>query len=215
MRLMENNYAIVAKFRGHSSFRTYLTVVITNLFRDYRNARWGRWRASAEARRLGPTAIRLEACLYRDGYPLAEAIEAVWSAMGDESTSRKELRQIAMLLEPRAIPREVGDASLVHMPAPQRADIGIMTEESFAEQEYVAGAVSDVLATLPVADQVIYRMKFCDAFTVAEIARTLKLPQKPMYRRLEKLLLAVREGLESRGIDRARAMELLTSESWD
>src|SRR5215212_7376883 len=65
-RLVEGDYAILRKFNQRSSLATYLTVVITNLLRDYRNSRWGRWRPSAEARRCGPVAVRLEELLYRD-----------------------------------------------------------------------------------------------------------------------------------------------------
>src|SRR5262245_50618041 len=50
IRLMDEDYAVFAKFQGRSSLPTYLMVVIRNCFRDHRSARWGRWRASAEAR---------------------------------------------------------------------------------------------------------------------------------------------------------------------
>ena len=52
-RLIENDYAILQKFAGRSSMSTYLTVVVANLFRDYRVQQWGRWRSSVAAKRLG------------------------------------------------------------------------------------------------------------------------------------------------------------------
>src|SRR5919109_1132038 len=54
LKLVEDDYAVLGKFRDESSITTYLTVVIAMLFRDYRVQRWGRWRPSADARRRGP-----------------------------------------------------------------------------------------------------------------------------------------------------------------
>ena len=45
-RLIDGNYAVLRKFGGRSSLATYLSVVIGNLFLDYRNSIWGRWRPS-------------------------------------------------------------------------------------------------------------------------------------------------------------------------
>src|SRR3712207_199407 len=59
-RLVENDYAVVAKFRGESSATTYLTVVLSMLGREYLVQERGRWRPSAAARRAGPLAARLE-----------------------------------------------------------------------------------------------------------------------------------------------------------
>src|SRR6185436_17582702 len=57
LKLIEDNYGIIRKFEGRSSFRTYLTVVIQRMFLDYRISAWGKWRPSAEARRRGPVAL--------------------------------------------------------------------------------------------------------------------------------------------------------------
>src|SRR5262249_26292549 len=59
-RLLDDDYAVLRKFRGESALTTYLTVVLSMFFRDYRVSRWGRWRPSAAARRRGPLAVRLE-----------------------------------------------------------------------------------------------------------------------------------------------------------
>jgi RNA polymerase sigma factor for flagellar operon FliA len=45
--------------------------------------------------------------------------------------------------------------------------------------------------------------------SVAEIARTLAIPQKPLYRRLERLLEHLREQLEAEGISRERVSDFL------
>src|SRR5262245_26742788 len=78
-KIIDDDYAVIRKFGGRSSLSTYLTTVLVNLFRDYRNARWGRWRPSAEAKRRGPIGIRLEELIYRDGHPLREAVQILQS----------------------------------------------------------------------------------------------------------------------------------------
>ena len=42
LKLIENDYAILAKFQGKAKLSTYLTTVIHNMFRDYRIQKWGR-----------------------------------------------------------------------------------------------------------------------------------------------------------------------------
>src|SRR5262245_34415390 len=73
LRLVENDYEVLRRFRGEGTLHTYLTVVIALLARDYRYAHWGRWRPSAAARRLGPLAVRLETLVHRDGRTLSQA----------------------------------------------------------------------------------------------------------------------------------------------
>ncbi|HEV3051584.1 MAG TPA: hypothetical protein VGX50_14865, partial [Longimicrobium sp.] len=41
LRLIEDDYTALRKFRGDSSIRTYLVVVVATLFREYRASNWG------------------------------------------------------------------------------------------------------------------------------------------------------------------------------
>jgi RNA polymerase sigma factor for flagellar operon FliA len=41
VRLREDNYAILRKFEGRSSFNSYLTTIIVRLFRDWRLGQCG------------------------------------------------------------------------------------------------------------------------------------------------------------------------------
>src|ERR1051325_8391741 len=56
LRLIERNYEIIRKFEGRAQFRTYLTTIMHHLFYQYRVKEWGKWRPSAEAKRLGRVA---------------------------------------------------------------------------------------------------------------------------------------------------------------
>ena len=48
-----DDYSILRKFKGRSSLRTDLITVVTHLYQDWRNGRWGKWRPSEDAKRRG------------------------------------------------------------------------------------------------------------------------------------------------------------------
>ena len=80
LKLLQDDYAVLRKYRGASSRTTFLTVVISNLFRDHRIKHWGKWRPSAEAKRHGEVAVRLEAAMYRDELSFEQACRFLaWS----------------------------------------------------------------------------------------------------------------------------------------
>src|SRR6202008_4136539 len=82
LKLVENDYEVLRKFEGRSQLRTYLTTVVKRHFLDDRNARWGKWRPSAQARRLGPVAVLLDQFLTRDRLPFEEAVQAIEARHG-------------------------------------------------------------------------------------------------------------------------------------
>ena len=55
---IDDDYGVFRKFRGNSSLETYLTAVINNRCRDYRIQKWGKWRPSAKAKRIGTAAMQ-------------------------------------------------------------------------------------------------------------------------------------------------------------
>src|SRR3954453_151419 len=73
-KLIESNYAIIRKFEGRSTFSTYMTTVVQRMFFQYRVQMWGKWRPSAQARRLGDKGITLERLLTRDAHTYSEAV---------------------------------------------------------------------------------------------------------------------------------------------
>jgi RNA polymerase sigma factor (sigma-70 family) len=212
VRLIDDDYATIRKFEGRSSFLTYLTIVMINLFRDYRNQRWGRWRPSAEAKRLGEVAMHMEKLLYRDGCSRNEAIQVIHSTSRDVVPTTRELNEIAAKLTPRVQAREIGAQSLLRMPSGASADSDVIAAEELSDQESANAAIAAAIRTLHAEDQIIYRMLFWDNVSVADVARALNLPQKPLYRRIDKLHRRIRRILESRGIDRSRVSSLLAAE---
>lgn len=199
LKLIEDDYAVFRKFQGRSSLKTYLTTVIQNLMRDYQNHLWGKWRPSAEAERLGPTATLLEQLLVRDGYSFDEAVQEMRINRKVELTWQK-LAEIAARLPSRFPRRMEGEEGLRDVPAPdEQADDHVADEERAAARRKVWKALPEALKILSAEDRLILKMKM-SGFTVAQISRKLRLEQKQLYRRIEKLLSDLRRELERLGI---------------
>jgi RNA polymerase sigma factor (sigma-70 family) len=213
MRLVENDYAILARFRGESAPATYLTVVLATLHREYRVSELGRWRPSAAAQRAGPIAVRLETLTRRDGMTLGQAGELL-RTNGETTLSDRELGVLAMRFPMRAPlrPVQVGDAR-ADAAGSARADELIESDEAASEAAAARRALDLALVGLPDEDRLVMRLHYMEAMSVADIARGLALPQKPLYRRLERTLQRLRRELERAGVTREYVETLAARES--
>jgi RNA polymerase sigma factor (sigma-70 family) len=200
VRLLDNDYAIIRKFEERSSFSTFLTTVIVRLYSQWRVEQWGKWRPSAEARRLGDKAITLERLLTRDGYSLGEAVRKLTT--GDSAFTIAELEAIYLRLPPRN-PRTVV--------VPDDAVPDVVSPEPDAYERIEAGdrartvrhactKMDEVMKGMDAEDRVILQMRFWDARRVPDIAGALHLDQKKVYKRLDRLFLVLRRELESAGV---------------
>jgi RNA polymerase sigma factor (sigma-70 family) len=208
-RLIENDYAVLAKFRGESSFTTYLTVVLSMLAREYLVQQSGRWRPSAAARRAGLLATRLETLVYRDRLPLGHAGEQLRTS-GETTRTDNELAAVLVRLPRREPirPTDAGNEPLKGLASTMRADEILELESRAIEWERARRALVRALDSLTEEDRVVVRLRFWEGLSIADIARTLNVPQKPLYRRLERALVVLRQKLESDGIgaELARAL---------
>jgi RNA polymerase sigma factor (sigma-70 family) len=191
LKLVENDYAIIRKFEGRSSFSTFLAVVVQRMLLDYRIHMWGKWHPSAEAKRMGDLAVELEKLLHRDGRTLEEAATQL------RAVPRDELQRLAGALPPRGPKRRMVDleeaASVSTPPAAPDSD---RTRTSAA----LSSIVQRFLAQLPPDDRLMLQLRFDSGMTVAQIARSLNEDQKAMYRRMERRLREMRAELERAGI---------------
>ena len=207
LKLLQDDYAVLRKFRGTSSTTTFLTVVISNMFRDHRIKQWGKWRPSAEAKRRGEAAVLLETAVYRDGRTFAEACTAI-EEHGRLRVTRDELRKMLADL-PRRSPRRVIDDDVTgDIPAADRADGTVLDEERAAHVHAATAAIHRAVARLDAEDALIVRMRFFEGFTLAEVARAIGVEQKPLYPRLRRILDTLGRDLAAEGI-RADTLEWL------
>jgi len=211
LKLIEDDYGILCKFQGRSSLRTFLTTVINHLFLDYRNAQWGKWRPSAEAKRAGAVAILLERLTARDNYSFEEACELM-ETNHQVIVGRKELEAIAARLPSRVKRRFESDEALAGVPADQRAvDDLIADQERAVIAARVETALKKAMEGLGAQDRLIFALRFHDGRTLVDIAKALRLDQKALYRRVERLLRELHSALEAGGIDGEAALEIFGS----
>jgi hypothetical protein len=69
------------------------------------------------------------------------------------------------------------------------------------------------LGGLAIEDRTLLRFRFAREMNVSDIARVMRLPQRPLYRRLEALLGRLRTALTEAGIDAMDAAALIASGS--
>lgn len=207
-RLWENDCAVLQKFQGRCGFKTYLNTVISNLLKDYQNSRWGKWRPCAEALRGGPVAILLDGLLHRDGIPFDEAVQILQINHRVEM-SWQELNEIRGRLPSRTQRHMEGEESLQNLAAPaEHADSRIVEQEREAGRNRALEILRVVLEGISEEDRLILKMQ-SSRFKVSDIAKTLQLDQKQLYRRIEKLLKHLRSELERRGITLDLIREIL------
>jgi RNA polymerase sigma factor (sigma-70 family) len=211
VHLLEDDYAVLRKFEGRSTLSTYLHTVIARFYSQWRVKQWGKWRPSAEAKRLGQKAIELERLLTRDGYTFQEAVRILTTPAGSQYTI-SELEAIYLRLPPR-VPRPVpvSDELLPEsIAADGEADELIEARDRERAARKTASAIDGLLDDFDAEDRLILKMRFWDAQKVPEIARTLHIEQKKLYKRLEKLFLTLRHGLEKAGVSKSDVAGLLT-----
>ncbi|MCA1570406.1 MAG: hypothetical protein LC798_08840 [Chloroflexi bacterium] len=124
LHLIDRDFAVLRRFKGRSRIGTYLLAVITHLGHDWRNARWGKWRSSAQARRMGPLGVQLERLMRRDGLTFDGACETLRTNFR-VAESRTVLERMASTLPPRPGRRFVPDDQLEDTPAAGPAPDGL------------------------------------------------------------------------------------------
>jgi RNA polymerase sigma factor (sigma-70 family) len=198
LKLVENDYAILASFEGRSKMRTFLRIVFQRLFLDYRRAKWGRWRPSEEAKRMGPLAVRLETLLSRDGLALDDAYQSLQAV--DPDLLRRQVEEVAARLPIRkAQPVEEKQDLLMAQSQEPTPEAEIIENETETARRRATAALPLLLQQLPPQDQLILRLRFAEGMQIVDIAARVHLEAKPLYRRLERLKAELRRGLEARG----------------
>jgi RNA polymerase sigma factor for flagellar operon FliA len=209
-RLWEHDYAVFRKWRGESLLPTYLVSVVTNLGREFRVQRWGRWRASAAAQRLGPLAVRLETLVYRDGLAPSAAGELL-RQRGETDLSDRELARLLGELPVRRRPRRVDDREVAidAVPGTARADDAVDEDEEDAERRATYAVLEAALRRLSSEEQIVIRMHYLQGRTLADVARALHVEQRPLYRVKDRALAKLASELRSAGVTPERVRELL------
>ncbi len=210
LKLVDNDYAILRAYEARSSFSTYISIVVQRLALDYCIHVWGKWHASAEAKRLGSLAIDLEQLLHRDGRTTDEAL--VILAPKHEGITRESLQSMAARLPARAPRhRDVGleKAESVAVVRPADVEEPVFANERRRASEKLSMIMSAVIGRLPEDERLILQLRFEGGMTVPQIARSLGLDQKLTYRRIERRMRDIRVELERSGIAWRDVLDLI------
>ena len=200
LKLIQDDYAALRKFQGRSQLRTYLIAVIERLSLDYCVERWGRWRPSAAAERLGPVAILLERLTHRDGHTLEEAVEIIGSD-NTATTSPAELRDIWAQLPTRLTTSEVAEEAAATVSSDQTAEQNIEDAERQASIVRLERTLKAALDDIPDQDRVMLALRYSQDLPIVEIARLTGISVPTLHRRLDRTIKELKRALTAAGFD--------------
>jgi DNA-directed RNA polymerase specialized sigma24 family protein len=200
LRLLEDQGRVFRCFAGRSQPRTYLVAVLSRFLLDFRESLWGRWRPSAAATRLGPTAVLLEELMVRDALPFDEAV-AVMQTTHRVTLSREALLDLLHEL-PMRLPRlTVSENEVAGVPSTSGApEEGLEFDEHRARVARIEGALGRAFRRLSEGDRLIVMLRFVDDLFPPQIARICHMDVRPVYRRLDEATSALREAMMAEGI---------------
>lgn len=200
LRMIEDDYAVLRKFQHRSSLRTYLAAVIERLSLDFCVERWGRWRPSAVAERLGPVAVLLERLVTRDGHPLSEALEIVQTGHALELSTR-ELRDIWEQLPARIKTTEVGEEAAATVPSTLSSESSVEDTELQVNVDRLERTLRSAFANVPDQDRVLVALRFDQELSMVEIAGLTGSSVPTLHRRLDRTIKELRRALTASGFD--------------
>jgi RNA polymerase sigma factor (sigma-70 family) len=192
VRLVDRDYRVMRRFQRRSSLHTYLRVVLRRNLLDYRTAKWGKWRPSARARRLGAAAVATERMIVRDRIPIREAATRLGVPEAEVAAFR-----------PRRLPRieePLDDAANLAARPESSPDAPLHAHDRQALAASVGAKLATALQSLTRAERELLWLRHGAGLTVATIGRRLNQPDKSLYRKYERLYATLRVTLESLGL---------------
>jgi RNA polymerase sigma factor (sigma-70 family) len=214
LRLLEDDARVLRAFEKRSSLATYLTIVISRIFLDFRNQEWGRWRPSAQARRLGAVAILLDRLMTRDRHLIEEAIE-IMRTNHQIAMSDTEIRALWDALPRRHQTTLVGEDAAGEVSAPDDPAAAAEFRDSGGSRERVAQALGRALSTLSAQDRLILQLQFRHGVAATELAQHCGMSKATLHRRVNRILAELRTALQSEHVDVSEILLLLRSGSFE
>lgn len=200
LRLIEDDYAILRKFQNRSTLWTYLAMVIERLSLDFCAEKWGRWRPSAMAERLGPVAVNLERLVTRDSHSVDEAIE-ILRTNHDVSLSESELRGIWDQLPTRTRTISVGEEAAAAVSSDDSSEARIEDSDRRKRIERLQRALQTAFEQIPAQDRVLIALRFDQDMSMVEIAKITGTSVPTLHRRLDRSVKQLRAALSRSGFD--------------
>ena len=207
--IIEDDYAVLRAHDRSSSLEVYLAVVLHRFLINERSRAFGRWRASAEAKRMGIAGVLLEKLLRRDRRPIGEALPIVRAAdatLTDEriATMAERLPEREVRPRPVALEEEMSEV----LAARDDAEARVLESDRRRIAARAGAAIRESLEGMAADDRMHVKWRYGSSMQISDNARMLGVPQRPLYRRIEALLGQLRAALAAAGVDAAAATDL-------
>jgi RNA polymerase sigma factor (sigma-70 family) len=200
LRLVDDDYAILRKFQNRSTLWTYLATVIERLSLDFCAEKWGRWRPSAMADRLGHEAVLLERLVTRDSHTVEEAMEIV-RTNHNVRLSYAELRRIWDQLPVRTRTTEVGEEAAAGVSGNDNSESAVDDADRRRRIEGLQRALATAFDQIAAQDRVLIALRFDQDLSMVEIAKLTGSSVPTLHRRLDKSVKQLRLALTNAGFD--------------
>lgn len=199
-KLVDDDYRILGRWKGRSSFPTFLSVVLLNLLRDYRIHLWGKWRPSAASRRGGSTGVLLERLLLRDGLSCAETSERLQAEHGI-ILSQDEVARLSAAFPRRPEKRRAGEEELLQIAVDGEVEIRVVDRDRERAARRLRETLGPLLQSLPSEERLLLKLSFFDGLSMASIAPILGRPQRELYSVRDRCLAKIHRRLAESGLD--------------
>jgi RNA polymerase sigma factor (sigma-70 family) len=209
LQLIENDYKKIRAYKGNSKFKTYLHTVISRIFIDQVRSKW---HPSAEARKMGETAVKLEKLVYRNQYEVQEACQILAAdpaTVIDENTAREMLCKLS-LRTPRLTPLGDSEERLTRVidPAPD-PETRTAQKQLLQKKQKILSLLGGVILSLSGEDKLLIKMLYISDHRISEIARLLGKDDRQLYRRSQAILRNMRALMGDAGIGEGEIREIL------
>ncbi|MEO7134732.1 MAG: sigma-70 family RNA polymerase sigma factor [Vicinamibacterales bacterium] len=208
LRMVDDDYAILRKFQNRSTLWTYLAAVIERMSLDFCADKWGRWRPSAMAVRLGPVAVVLERLVHRDSHSVDEALEML-KTNHDIALTHADLRKIWEQLPLRMRNTEVGEEAAQQLSSDGSLETAIDDADRRKSINRLQTALHDAFAQIAPQDRVLIALRFDQNLSMVEIAKLTGSSVPTLHRRLDNSVKQLRSALSHAGFDRREVANLI------
>jgi len=209
LQLIENDYKKLRAFKGSSSLKTYLHTVISRIFIDQVRSKW---HPSAEAKRMGATAVELEKLVHRNQYAVTEACQILASNPStaiDENTAHEMLGKLH-LKKPRPTRIDDPEEHLLRFPDPAPdPEERIAHKRLQQKKQKIVAMIGEIALSLSGEDKLLIKLLFISNRKISEIARLLGKEDRLLYKRTQAILRKMKEAMADAGIGEGDVREIL------
>ncbi len=221
VKLLEKSARLEQLFEGRSNLATYFDSVLRNILRDYRISKWGKWRASKAAQRLGPLALHLERQIYRNRLSPHDAVQKIamdHNASGYGADTRRfeeELWEIVSQLPTRVDRRAVVDTDALEELVDSSTESPFEVQQALHEIERLKATLLRALHQLSPKQRNVLQLRYSEGLSFGEIQTRTGVSTAALYRMVSRTLRKLRSVVDAEGLCADTALQAQASEAGD